>query len=462
VSLALALLAAGALSSPAALVSYSFEDDVETGPDTFAVFQHAKGTVGLSRAFRVSGYRALEIRDEAGDRDFPELQGYFPLRREGRLFVHFAFLTTAAHEEWNAALAGPGWFSLGARDGMAFWLAAHEGVLVHYSDSIPKRLLRLEPFVWYAVDVDYDVAGGRYHLTVRREGLAEPVVLLRDQANAANRPGSAVQVFSFIGDLADRSRVAYYVDDVIVSTEPPATLPPFVAPGRRTLFVDAYREHQKKARAESICLDTGDPRDFGLADGLPGEAGLRALAAWKRGCGDFAAGRTDDALAAFTRAASLWPTGGIYRLSAALALARAGRREEAARELAQIEGAWHDDPRFAVASALAGAPADPRAAREHAYFVLLWDGRLGEARDLALEKAGEGTRAERAAWLENAGDAALLAGAAAEARALYERSLELAEVPSALLKLSDAAHLLGDVEAERACRERIYGALRER
>src|SRR5687767_13753412 len=67
-----------------ALVQYSFDDGLtDTGPDTFAVFQHAKGHVRLSSQFRSSGYRSIELRDVADDQDFPELQGYFPQRKSG-------------------------------------------------------------------------------------------------------------------------------------------------------------------------------------------------------------------------------------------------------------------------------------------------------------------------------------------------------------------------------------------
>ena len=89
-----------AAARPAVLASYSFDDDVATGPDTFAIWQGARhnkggrGHVRLSSAFHVSGHRSVELQDVAGDGDFPELQGYFPVRRTGRLFFHFAFLTT--------------------------------------------------------------------------------------------------------------------------------------------------------------------------------------------------------------------------------------------------------------------------------------------------------------------------------------------------------------------------------
>ena len=66
------------------LVSYSFDDNgLDTGPDTFAVFQKAQGLVTLSTAQRWSGYRSVELRDVAGDGDFPELQGYFAQRSKG-------------------------------------------------------------------------------------------------------------------------------------------------------------------------------------------------------------------------------------------------------------------------------------------------------------------------------------------------------------------------------------------
>ena len=109
------------VARPAVLASYSFDDDVATGPDTFAIWQgarHSKGGRGhvrLSSAFHVSGHRSVELEDVAGDSDFPELQGYFPVRRAGQLFFHFAFLTTDPGQELNIALAGPR--SLPAREG---------------------------------------------------------------------------------------------------------------------------------------------------------------------------------------------------------------------------------------------------------------------------------------------------------------------------------------------------------
>jgi hypothetical protein len=253
------------------LIRYSFDDELTaTGPDTFAVFRNAKGSVEVSTAFHGSGYRSVEIRDVAGDRDFPELQGFFPERRTGRMTLRFSLLTTDPREELNVALAGPSGFQL-AKDGISFWLATRDGSLVHVSDSIPKRLLRLAPFTWYGVAVDYDVDRGRYDLRIVEEGSTEPAVSLRDQPNAASQPGSAVHLFSFIGDNGDdRSKVTYYVDDVVVASGRGASPPAFVAPGRKAFFVDSFDEHRnlfRKLRAPGSrlsCLPVYSLTELGI------------------------------------------------------------------------------------------------------------------------------------------------------------------------------------------------------
>lgn len=541
-ALAPAPVAAG---GPATLASYSFDDDVATGPDTFRVFEHAKGKVRLSSAFHVSGWRSIEIRDVAGDGDFPELQGYLPLQRTGRLFFHFSFLTATPAQELNVALAGPKSFGLG-KDGIAFWLRAQRGVLVHWSDSIPKRLLRLEPFVWYTVDVAYDIGAGVYDLTIRREGQVDAVAALARQPNAASQPGSAVDKFSFVGDpFADASAVTYYVDDVVVSAD--AALPPgpFVAPGRRKLLVDWFAELRREQADKPTCLPVLGPEDFGLniaeardlagaglldplATGARVDPATRALLAldprldgvldWSAGCAALAAGRAQEALRLFQRASAKAPSGRIHGLSAVLSLLRLKRMQEADEQLGLVYAEWRDDARYAVAAALAGslrgdldraeawlrAPADQVLARggslllrsvwsgeitpklidalkgaypevwrsyltdalvsEQYYFVLLWSGRHGPARDFALRMAERfrelGLPARQ--WLERAGDAAFSARDLGEARQLYEQALSGAHDSAALLlRLSDVAFLEGDLEAERALRERVYGALRE-
>ena len=255
---------------PAVLASYSFDDDVATGPDTFAVWQGARhtkggrGRVSLQGAFHVSGHRSVELRDVPGDGDFPELQGYFPVRTKGRLFFHFAFLITDPKEELNIALAGPRFFQL-EKDGLAFWLGTRDGRLVHYSDSIPKKLFVPEPFAWHAVDVSYDIPSGTYDLLVRREGSDAPLVSLRNQANSTRQPGSAIDKFSFVGaPFSDRSSVVYYVDDVVIGTDESVARTPFVAPGRRKLFIDSFVEYQLLLRERPRCLPPLDPADLGF------------------------------------------------------------------------------------------------------------------------------------------------------------------------------------------------------
>jgi hypothetical protein len=482
------------------LVRYGFDDDsVATGPDTFAVFRAAHGRVALSSAFRLSGYRSVEISDVAGNRDFSELQGYFPEQRSGRVFAHFALLTARPEEELNVALAGPKRFQLG-KDGIAFWLATREGRFVHVSDSIPKKLAAVRAFVWYTVDLAYDVERGRYDLAIHEEGRQEPVVSLRDQPGAASQPGSSVDVFSFISDpVEDASEVTYYVDDVVIATSRDVAVPPLVAPGRRKLFVDAFDEFRRAEDARPRCLppvslaDLGvEPRDAGALDGILGSAapgtaavapnasaGVRAAAEWRAGCAALEEGEAAAALRRFDRAAGLAPGGRLYGLSGALALIALGRQAQAEERLSAVRGAWADDARYAVVAAmLAGARGDLPAAREAVrsaaeagdaaaaeryYLSLLWEGRSQEAREWALAAARRTAPGSAAAaeWLERAGDAAFRLRALAETTELYETAAAVGERPSLILKLSDVAFLAGDVEAERRYRERYYGSLTE-
>lgn len=524
------------------LVRYSFDDDqIETGPDTFAIFRGASGSVSLSSAFHLSGFRSVEIRDVPGDGDFPELQGYFPLRRQGRLFAHFAFLTTDPKQELNIALAGPLFFQM-QKDGIAFWLGTREGMLVHHSDSIRKRLIPVEAFAWYTVDLAYDIEAGTYDLTIGKEGLPEPVVTLVGQPNATSQPGSAVDKFSFVGDpYGDSSNVTYYVDDVVIGSDRSVGQLPFAAPGRRKLFVDLYGEYQKGERQKPVCLPVTGPEDLGmtaqetaelkregLLDTLEGllssrsgpqvaeDPRLRAIAEWSAGCAALEAGSPARAVERFSKALAASPGGRIYELSLVIALAGLKRFDEADERLIAGTGAWRDDVRYAVASAIVGTargdldraeewlrqPAQsilgrdgnpqlrrlrsgrvdrdvlaalrkafPATWREHVeatlvseqyYYVLLWNGRFDLARDYALRMV-ERFRTlalPPGEWLERAGDAAFYARALPEARSLYEQAAGLGEEPaSLLLKLSDIAFLTGDLATEKALRERYYGTL---
>jgi hypothetical protein len=529
-------------------IRYSFDDELAaTGPDTFTVFRNAKGSVQLSTAFHVSGYHSIEIRDVAGDGDFPELQGFFPERRDGRLALHFALLTTDPRQELNVALAGPGWFRLG-EDGIALWLKVQDGVLRHVSDSIPKRLLDVKPFTWYGFDVEYDLTRGRYDLRVTEEGNPRPVVSLENQPNGSSQPRAAVNVFSFIGDLADRSNAVYYIDDFVLTSDGIPDRRPFVAPGRRKFFVDLFAEQAslfkrlRKPGSPLPCPAVLDWMELGLssqdvsalkaANRLDQLAALldpetravdvdasappklRAAALWKSGCKALEAGKAQEALNAFERAARQAPDADAFALSRAFALVALRKWQELDDLLVLLHPRWRDDPRYALVSALAGAQngdlAEARAwlnplaiealreapslgrlaagdwsdkavaaaraekpedwkrwlalslASEQRFHLSMFEDRTAEARDYAIRMA-EGLKAAKApagAWWERAGDAAFTRRDLDEARQLYgQAKLNGAREASVLLKLADVHFLLGDLAAERALRETFYGSL---
>jgi len=383
----LTLVLQGQLDPSNVLVSYSFDDqELATGPDTFAVFEKARGSVQMTTEVRFSGYRSLEIRDVADDGDFPELQGYFKLRFSGKLYLHFALMTASPFEELNIALAGPEWFKL-RKNGIGFWLRTREGNLYQYSDSMPKKLLPIEAFVWYGVDVAYDISAGAYDLIIHREGQEKPLVSLKQQANAANHQGSAVDKFSFIGDTGeDKSNVTYYVDDVVIGTDERIVQVPFVAPGRRKLFVDYWSDSQRNSRGQPVPLDIMDPSDLGVgpkeveslkADGvwelllqmtggqrprsvtssdISSESGrlLQAVSSWSNGCEALRRGEAAAALGSFEKAESLVPAGKIFDLNAVLSLAALGRWQDVDARLSAIHAEWQNDLRFPAALAMIG------------------------------------------------------------------------------------------------------------
>jgi len=495
--------------TPTTLVRYSFDDDLlDTGPDTFSVFQSGKGSVRLSLVYRFSGYRSVEIRDVPGDGDFPELQGYFPLRSKGKLYLHFAMMTTDAGEELNIALAGPQWFKL-RKDGIAFWLKTAGGYLTEISDSMPKKLFAIRAFVWYVVDAAYDIDAGTYDLTIRQEGLERPVADVRGEANAASQPGSQIDKFSFIGDTGtDVSKVVYYVDDVLVAVDEAIVHQPFVAPGRRKLFFDYWLSAQR-ARATHpeplplMCLaelgigsaETAALRQDGAGELLgqalsgklatvpddlpdPSRTILQSVIAWREGARALRGGDAEFALARFDRASQLSPSAPLPQMDAVLALAHLARWDEVDRRLAAILPQWRDDPRLPVALAMIGLArgdldaverqlqegAESRGLLAEEYFLtLLWKGDSARAEAFAESMLAHGSAAERSLWREHLGDAAFLTGDIQRARSYYEASLAQHPRPrSVWLKLSDVYFKLGDLEQERAFRERVYGSLRER
>jgi hypothetical protein len=510
-----------AAASPAAsiLASYSFEDESPSGPDTFTVFRGARGHVRLSSSYRVSGYRSVELKDEKNDGDFPELVGYFEECRAGKLFFHFTLLTTDPREELNVALAGPRFFGV-EKDGIAFWLAVREGQLVHHSDSISRRLGPIAPFVWHAVDVAYDVGAGTYDLRIAREGESTPMVALRNQANAAAQPRSAVDKFSFVGDpFGDASSARYYVDDVVVGTDEAIATLPFVAPGRRRFFVDLFLAYERRLLERPRCLPVVGSEDFGVDDASP------LAAAWAETCDALEDGDLDRGLRGLDALRVAAPSSGLVALSRVVALAAKHRFREASEEIALASAGWRDDPRYAAAVAYLGLKRDDlqealevlrdpasrvlsrarnpflgllgregldrarlearlrganaEAARERLedtllvdqyFFVQLFPGDTSSARDyaLALRDRLEPHSDEGASWTERAGDACFARRDLFEARGYWEQARRAAAAREAApakarldLKLADVAFLEGNHEAERRLRERHYGALRE-
>lgn len=234
------------------LADFDFEGEFapSSGPDTFAVFTSEHGQVRRTYQYRVSGDTSLEIVDQAGDGNFPELQGYFAKRNRGELFCHFAFLVVTPEEEFDVALAGPEFFSL-RKNGIAFWLENRGGHLVHWTDGIPKQLLDIQAFTWYYVDLRYSLESGLYDLAIRQEGFTEALVSLLRQPNVTASPGSAVDKFSFVGDpYDDRSNVVYYVDDIRIAAGERLPEKPFAAPGRRKLFVDLLGPEDPSPKGE--------------------------------------------------------------------------------------------------------------------------------------------------------------------------------------------------------------------
>ncbi len=368
------------------LVSYSFDDDrLDTGPDTFRIFEHSRGKVRLSPEFRYSGYYAVEIRDAADDGGFPELQGYFPMQESGTLNVHFAFMTPEPLQPFNIALAGPEWFSM-RPDGIGFWLKNKDGYFYHVSDSMPKRLAPIEPFTWYLVDLIYRVDAGTYDLVIREEYADQPLVDIKEAANTTRSRNSKVYVFSFIGDLPDEANAVIYVDDINIRSDTIDSAPELVAPGRRKLFVDYWRDLQKTARRTPQCVPTTGFSDFGISndeleqadasgllkhleqvlqapgraitpgliDDLPADPKLRAVARWRRGCYLLEQREAEQALDYFREAEAAVPEGKIYNLSSALAQAAMKEFSQADVRIAAAYGLWYGDERFAAAQAMIG------------------------------------------------------------------------------------------------------------
>ncbi len=550
------VLTVGALPAVAdrdhVLVRYDFDKEtVETGPYTLMVFEHSAGTVELSEAYRYSGYRSVEIRDVAGDGDFTELQGYFSDRTSGRLFLHFALMAAEPAERFNVAFAGTAHFNE-VKHGLGIWLKARDGVMLQRTSGEDQPLFDLGAFTWYVFDLSYDIDAGSYDLTVREEGREEPLVELSDQPNVAGEPGSMIHKFSFIGDVPwmDESNAHFFVDDITVSADRPVRQKPFVAPGRRMLFVDMWDRYRRLTYRKPGCPPTLGHSDFGLTpqdlqeldraglldrinaliDGKakprpndePGDALEQTLAGielWRQGCRKTS--RCDAACREelLARSEEWLPGAKLLPMCRVMALAAADKWAAADELFVSIYPDWHDDPRFPSIAAvlglardrfddaeyeLAAVPEEVAAERsdvalrrlwsgeldrslvdllkqrypdawsfhvatalaaEHRFYVLLWQSRHDEAARYAERMSARMQELDLSPgrWIERQGDASFYAGDYSAALDSYRAALPQLQHPaSALLKLSDVHFKLGNLDEERAYRQRIYGTLEPR
>ena len=388
VLLLLLLLQLSAQAGP--LVRYSFDDNqLDTGPDTFRIFKYSKGTVNLSSQFPFSGYYSVEIRDSDNDGGFSELQGFFPMQGSGVLHVHFAFMTPEVDEPFNIALAGPKWFNL-KKDGIGFWLKNKDGYFYHRSGNAWQRLNKITAFEWYLVDLSYHVDQGSYDLQIREAHAEEPAVDIVNAENAVGAPHSKVYVFSFIGDLPDKGNAVIYVDDIDIRSDLSIQRGELIAPGRRKLFIDYWRDLEKTARRDPQCIPSTTLSDFGIdaygvsrlrdqgllpelqqllhaplntiteqrIDALAFTPELVAVALWRLGCGALSEREAEQAVDYFRQAEKAAPNGKIYDISHTLALAMLGRFEDVDARLAAAYGLWYGDNRFAAAEAMIGLARD--------------------------------------------------------------------------------------------------------
>lgn len=388
------------------LVSYGFDDKgLELDGNRLFLFQNATGHVGYSSEFALSGYQSIELQEGQYDEEFTELQGRFPEQKNGLLRFHFAILVENPEQELNIAVAGHQHFRV-EKDGIAFWLHTQNGVLIHETNGIPKKLFSIDPFQWYFFDIVYNIDTGKYDLFVDSEKSSDPLVALRDQPNSSNNPHSGIDRFSFIGDLGDRSTVHYFIDDVVLTQYPSlaaarsateesiknqrksrnidlselntsssVSKPTPIGESSKNFtarrgYLDAFLEVQTMLRQTPRCLPAIVPSDVGLsaADlngllrGVEGpnleeriRLGLRKenvseefvpTKYWVEGCILLRTQKASEAKLKFLDALKERPKMPLFQAALALANAASGDSDGADAILLELENVWSNDPRL--------------------------------------------------------------------------------------------------------------------
>jgi hypothetical protein len=279
------------------LASYDFETPSPSGPDTYWTRAVDGNEADLSAAFRFAGKRSLRLHETAGNDDFVEFLSYLPERRTGSVFVQFYVLFAEPGERFNFGLAGSRWFLHKGQHGQAVWLQTAAGKLRHQPASGWEDLLVIRPFVWYLVDLAYHVDAGRYDLAIWEEDRREPLLDLRAVRGFADADASSVRFASLIGDLEDRGSFDVFVDELVIGSHPSVRLAPFVAPGRRRLFVDMLAAGTPPAAMEKGDLTALGRRHLNDLRELDGPMG-KELAASIEGVADAALRGRELALAA--------------------------------------------------------------------------------------------------------------------------------------------------------------------
>lgn len=344
VVLLLGIAAAGVFAESTRLVNYNFDDQMlQPGPDTYRVFKKAGSKAAIVYDIAQSGVAALQLSDPPFDDDFVEFQGSFPPQTSGRLTVEFGFLITDPAGSFNFALVGNNKYRLGP-NGINLWLLYDGEWLRSYSNSIPIKVFQPQTFQWYTVRADVDLDRRNYALRV----LDERGASVFEQAELVLAPGRhsvhGVLEYSFVGDIHDRKPSDFLIDNFSITTSNEVAPEPLVAPGRKQLFVDAWKAYQRDALSKLQCLPARDMDDFSIgieelveilhteqmplllgltADAPPDFAAdrkdlhptLQALQYWRKSCALLSADDIAAAEAEIDRALAIAPNAFIYQLT---------------------------------------------------------------------------------------------------------------------------------------------------